>query len=502
MSTLLVTDNCLIDPKNVDNGYLVQEERRSYLEANGGEFPLKDEDRECLVDKILNKRLSDLVAKDGKDGLFLFPSSFFEDLDEKANPCILRSDGDKYRTGNLMGFLGYREERLIIRSRFCCKGDNGESKRVVVTPSENEQQDYFLQYLLQKVNHFPQMLDLPVNSNTDNPLFDFLLYIFPHYLREAMRKGLYRTYVKRQYNDARFKGQLDLARHIKLNTPFVGKVAYNQRELTADNNLIQLVRHTIEYIKSRRCGNAVLSRVKDEVGQVVDATPSYQRNDRQKIIAKNLGKPVNHPYYREFLQLQRLCLYILQHRRVWITGSPHKLYGILFDGSWLWEEYLNTLIGDAFYHPRNKARTGGQHFFKDEVVVKDKDGRIRGLIYPDFIGKKKGDRIIADAKYKPIDNIAGDDYGQILSYMFRFDSKQGYFLYPAAQKEDPVTYHLLQGVEGFREEGGADKRTDSPPITVTKLGLVIPNSANSYEGFVQAMVANERAFVAQIPGLA
>ena len=43
-----------------------------------------------------------------------------------------------------------------------------------------------------------------------------------------------------------------------------------------------------------------------------------------------------------------------------------------------------------------------------------------GLIYPDFIGKEAADRVIADAKYKPIDNIANKDYLQVLAYMFRF----------------------------------------------------------------------------------
>ena len=43
--------------------------------------------------------------------------------------------------------------------------------------------------------------------------------------------------------------------------------------------------------------------------------------------------------------------------------------------------------------------------------VKLFDGGI-GLIYPDFIGKNPTDRVIADAKYKPIDNIGNKDYLQ------------------------------------------------------------------------------------------
>lgn len=40
------------------------------------------------------------------------------------------------------------------------------------------------------------------------------------------------------------------------------------------------------------------------------------------------------------------------------------------------------------------------------------------------------ERVIAGAKYKPIDNIYSKDYLQLLAYMFRFDAKTGYYLYP------------------------------------------------------------------------
>lgn len=55
-------------------------------------------------------------------------------------------------------------------------------------------------------------------------------------------------------------------------------------------------------------------------------------------------------------------------------------------------------------------------------------GRLVGLIYPDFISRDNKKRIIADAKYKPIDHIGNKDYLQILAYMFRFDAKLGYYL--------------------------------------------------------------------------
>ena len=44
--------------------------------------------------------------------------------------------------------------------------------------------------------------------------------------------------------------------------------------------------------------------------------------------------------------------------------------------------------------------------------------------------------MIADAKYKPIDNIGNKDYLQVLAYMFRFDAKKGFHFYPEMGEEE------------------------------------------------------------------
>ena len=156
---------------------------------------------------------------------------------------ILQTVNDTFRSGNVMGFLGCGDERLIIESRFC-----GESE------------DYFFQYLLDRVLDFPNIVDLEADANQDNRLFNFLLFLFPYYLKTAMRKGPFKKYIQCQYNDGNVKGTIDIARHIKWNTPFVGNVAYSQREFSYDNSLMELVRHTIEWRRLNSAGVAGLRR--------------------------------------------------------------------------------------------------------------------------------------------------------------------------------------------------------------------------------------------------
>ena len=111
-----------------------------------------------------------------------------------------------------------------------------------------------------------------------------------------------------------------------------------------------------------------------------------------------------------------------------------------------------------------------------------------GLIYPDFISRDNEKRIIADAKYKPIDNIGNKDYLQILAYMFRFDAKAGYYLYPEAEGRDDLRLWMNKG---STYEANVTPRDD---IYLTKHGLKIPVDAENYEMFVALMKINEREF--------
>lgn len=409
-----------------------------------------------LTERIANRTLGQLEL----EGILVFPETIKNSSDSSRDQMILRSMNDAYLTGNIVGFIGCSNERLIIRSRF---GDN----------------DFFFQYLLSKAPGFPNVLDLDADADQENKLFDYLIFLFPHYLKTAIRKGVFKEYLRHSYNDGNVKGTINITRHIERNTPFIGKVAYSVREFSYDNHLMELVRHTVEFIKRKPHGNHVLFRARDEVKIVLNATPKYQPLDRQRVIEENIKNPIRHAYYREYLALQKLCLMILRDQKHQIGTGTQQIYGILFDCSWLWEEYVNSLIKEAYYHLRNKSGEGRQYLF-------DKS---RGPVFPDFISRDAKTRIIADAKYKPASNISNKDYLQVLAYMFRFDAKTGYYLYPEDEGENETSLWLNKG---STFENNVEKRDD---IRVVKIGLKIPKGATDYPSFRTAMEESEKEFI-------
>lgn len=156
---------------------------------------------------------------------------------------------------------------------------------------------------------------------------------------------------------------------------------------------------------------------------------------------------------------------ILQHEQHQIGSGSRQIFGLLFDGAWLWEEYIHSLLGDRFYHPMNKRGIGAQWLFSQS----------NGLIYPDFISRGDVQCVIADEKYKPMNNIGNRDYLQMLAYMFRFDAKKGIFCY--TETGQAGTVHLKLN-KGSTYENNVAPRED---ICGVKHGLIIPQKASCYE---------------------
>ena len=116
-----------------------------------------------------------------KEGIFVFPEHVKDSDDLTKEQVVIKSVDNDYVTSNVMGFLGLNGEKITIKSRFS---------------SEKESKDFFLQYLIQKVFDFPNFIDLSVQSNFKENIFMYLVFLFPYYLKKAMRKGLFKTYVR------------------------------------------------------------------------------------------------------------------------------------------------------------------------------------------------------------------------------------------------------------------------------------------------------------------
>ncbi len=399
------------------------------------------------LQKIADVKIGKLSLDDNPN-LLVFPRDLKRYGDEISESSIISIAGNKISTGNIMGFVGVNGTQLDIKSRF----------------AYNDENDYFLHYMLQKVFSI-NLFDIK-HSSANEDIFDFLLYLFPYFLKKALSQGLYKKYRRFEFNDANIRGPIDVNRHIQKNIPFRGTVAYHTRTHSYDNEITQLVRHTIEYIKTKPHGSFVLSGdsdTKDCVSQIMSATGSYKIQERGKIIGKNL-RPVRHPYFSAYTALQKICLQILRHETLKYGKDKDEIYGILFDGAWLWEEYLNTIFMGhlpQIVHAKNNTGENGIAVFKGG----------KKCYYPDFYiltNDKPEASHVYDAKYKRLNkgeidestetntiSICRDDLFQMITYLHVLPAQHCGLIYPLELDEtfaDPVYKSKSRILNGYGGE--------------------------------------------------
>ena len=419
------------------------------------------EDLKVISDVVISN-----ITLDDYPNLLVFPDSF-ENYNRdfgKKKICSIINQGKELVTNSIVGFIGRNNTNLSIHSRF----------------AKNNTEDYFLHYMLQKVSKI-NLLNLHHTLSEDS-IFDFLIYMFPLYLKKAISQGVYKEYITKHHNNANVRGVIDVNRHVRLNEPFNGKVAYSTREYCYDNHVTQLIRHTIEFIKKLNVGNYLLNMddsMIEAVSQIISSTPSYTSDAKQYVINQNIC-PMVHPYYSYYTPLQRICLQILRNEELKYGQEKDEIYGVLIDASWLWEEYVAMIIEEKYCH----------YTYDNSRISLFED--VFQRIIPDYISNDKS--IIADAKYIPLkekrwfgEEKATAIYYKTIAYMYRFCTDQGYLFYPYPD-EDVISVPLKIKTEQKNVNGG----------TITKIGLRIPSRCSSYQEFVNKIEIYEKSFYSKI----
>ena len=170
-----------------------------------------------------------------------------------------------------------------------------------------------------------------------------------------------------------------------------------------------------------------------------------------------------------------------------------KVYGILFDGAWLWEEYLYTIFkekGIHIIHAKNKTGENGISLYE----------KGQKCYYPDFYyrGADAEKSFVLDAKYKRLNkghhideqsgenaiSINRDDLFQMITYMHVLPAKHCSLLYPLEIEENnSVTYVVKANPRNLKGFGGE----------ISGYGLRIPK-ATDIKTFWSEMKKTEEQF--------
>lgn len=359
--------------------------------------------------------------------------------------------------------------------RLHSKSDDIEVQIAIGSRFDKNGDQYFLTYLLSKVfgGSIVDLIELGKDS-----VWDLLLaFLFRRKLLEAYSIGIFKQYRTVRYNDARVRGRIDLNRHLQRNIPFRGNIAYNTGEIAFDNPTNHLIRHAMGKVAKRwgalLMGDGRLTGIRHHMEQ---HTPTWKASELLACIRQKENRfPIKHPYFQAVYEpLRLLSLSILRDEGARLYGQQQEAEGVLFDGAWLWEEYLWTLLKPlGFDHPENTKQTGVWKPLKSISF------------YPDFFHKNA--RVVLDAKYRR-GNVTVEIAHQILSYMFCMDAVHGGMINPDGV---PKTANERETVKKLAE------RDDDQKAYWHNIAL-IPPSEHGLHDFLVTMKKREDDFTKRI----
>ena len=356
---------------------------------------------------------------------------------------------------------GYQNDKIIIEIKDdrlytnnwvgvvnVAPGDSEASLRIEITSRfDNKEKQYFLLYMLCTVYGF-NIFNIDIDGNDEGNYLIILVIIYINSLIEALSEGVYKEYITQKYNDYNFRGAIDINRHLKLNTPFMGKTAYSVREYTYDTEILCLIRQVIDYIKYEYSdiweGYGRDKSILNEIVEVIEnATPSFRPNNNYAEEIK-CNKEITHPLYQNYENVRKLALMILNESGQNICdNSEAKSLSLLIDIAWIWEEFVaERLLKDFKYI---------------HLLVGDSEGKFEWADdeswYPDFIENKDENegKNIFDAKYKNWKwKNNSEDIHQLLSYLFISGGTKCGVIYPYNEELEKEEKEVEKEVLAFK----------------------------------------------------
>lgn len=372
----------------------------------------------------------------------------FSSKNIKKRDVIKKVSDEKYETGKYVGFFSGRDEKgneydVEIKSRF----DNSEGNfflRCLLEESfsdsirEKELDRFFTDYIYRRSS-----------GGVDDIVNSMVIISFIELFSDLINKGYYKCYKTFGYNDSRINGTIDIPSYIKYDIPFNGKIAYQRREYTRDNDYNRLFLSALNVIKQNKEWNSILSdyyaKNRNFEKQVTDLKYEVSEWDNANGISRllnNTSQRILHPYLLQYEQLRILARLIVSSLGLRALGSnlgEYQIQGILIDINTLWEFYIKVKILDELQFKYQESR--------NILCSGNSEGR---EIRPDF------DRggVVFDAKNKPVwgdvfrkgewkddtrkrkdDTIRNDVY-QLISYMHILECKKGGFIFPYNKKDN------------------------------------------------------------------
>ncbi|MGF7401907.1 McrC family protein [Campylobacter concisus] len=355
--------------------------------------------------------LSEYAANGGK---FL---SFLPESKEKEDELIIstkkQDDGFYVQTGNFIGSFSHNGIDIEINSRFSNK---------------------FLERMLNFANDI-YVDDVSLGKSIDakkNLSRIVIYYLFIQALERAFLLGLPKEYKNKSYHEAKVMGKVDIAKFIKKDVPFAGKISSTNRERQDISDIVLLLHKALKIVQKES---------KELIKPVIN-TLSYLNEIREpRLVTPNVihnalnSKALHNPIYAPYKKVLEYAKLIIENENAGTKSNGKQNLGFLVDVAELFEIYIRKLLQKEF---KGWSVTSPKiELYKDKFFARK--------IIPDIVMGSGDQVLVFDTKYKRMNMQGKDQYGlgdvdrndffQINTYMSYYQNQgknviAGGLLYP------------------------------------------------------------------------
>ena len=363
--------------------------------------------------------LSDYTANGGKFLSFLPESK--EKEDELIISTRMQDDGLYVQTGNYIGSFSHNGIDIEINSRFSNK---------------------FLERMLNFANDI-YIDDVSLGKSIDakkNLSKIIIHYLFIQALERVFLLGLPKEYKDKSYHEAKVMGKVDMAKFIKKDIPFAGKISSTNRERQEIGDIVLVLHKALKIVQKE--AKELIKPVVNALNYLCEiresrlVTPSVVHN---ALNSKSLHNPIYAPY-KKVLEYASL---IIENEKAGIKGTGRQNLGFIVNVAELFEIYMRKLLQKEF---KDWSVTSPKiELYKDKFFARK--------IIPDIV-IGSGDKVLVfDTKYKRMNMQGKDQYG--LGDVDRNDFFQinTYMSYYQNQGKNVIAGGLLYPMDKFSRDG-------------------------------------------------
>lgn len=358
--------------------------------------------------------LSDYTANGGK---FL---SFLPDSKEKEDELIINTrmqdDGLYVQTGNFIGSFSHNGIDIEINSRFSNK---------------------FLERMLNFANDI-YVDDVSLGKSIDakkNLSKIVIYYLFIQTLERAFLLGLPKEYKDKNYHEAKVMSKVDMAKFIKNDIPFAGKISSANRERQDIGDIVLVLYKALKIVQKES---------KELIKPVINALSYLNEIRGPRLVTPNVihnalnSKALHNPIYTPYKKVLEYAKLIIENTK----SNGKQNFGFLVDVAELFEIYIRKLLQKEF---KDWSVTSPKiELYKDKFFARK--------IIPDIV-MSSGDKVLVfDTKYKRMNMRGKDQYG--LGDVDRNDFFQinTYMSYYQNQSKKVIAGGLLYPMEMFSRD--------------------------------------------------